>query len=182
MTDHGLTWGVLPPGTFERVLVFSPHFDDAAMGAGHLLLAHPGAIVCTVFAGRPERYPDEVTEWDALGGFQTGDDVVAARREEDLAALAVLGAQHHWLEFSDHQPRSDLPRPPPSNISTTCFFVGFGCPERTGSKQITSVWKDRVFARISAYGWTKAAPLLRACRTRTKRSARKAVVPESTDA
>jgi len=103
MTDHGLTWGVLPADTFERVLVLSPHFDDAAMGAGHFLLAHPGATVCTLFAGPPERYPAEPTEWDALGGFQPGDDVVAVRRDEDLAALDVLGAAHHWLEFTDHQ-------------------------------------------------------------------------------
>jgi LmbE family N-acetylglucosaminyl deacetylase len=103
MTDHGLTWGVLPADTFDRLLVFSPHFDDAAMGAGHLLLAHPGATVCTVFAGRPDDYPDQPTEWDALGGFQPGDDVVAIRRQEDLAALDVLGAEHHWLEFVDHQ-------------------------------------------------------------------------------
>jgi len=32
MADHGITWGVLPPDTFDRVLVFSPHFDDAVMG------------------------------------------------------------------------------------------------------------------------------------------------------
>src|SRR5207247_691039 len=38
-----------------------------------------------------------------LGGFLSGDDVVALRREEDRAALAVLGAGPHWLEFSDHQ-------------------------------------------------------------------------------
>jgi LmbE family N-acetylglucosaminyl deacetylase len=101
--DYGITWGVLPPGTFERVLVFSPHFDDAAMGAGHLLLAHPGATVVTVFAGPPDRYPDEPTEWDALGGFRPGDDVVARRREEDVAALAVLGVEHEWLDFVDHQ-------------------------------------------------------------------------------
>jgi LmbE family N-acetylglucosaminyl deacetylase len=103
MADHGITWGVLDPGTFARVLVFSPHFDDAAMGAGHLLLAHPGSTVCTVFAGPPDHYPDEPTEWDALGGFVRGDDVVAIRREEDLAALEVLGAHHRWLEFVDHQ-------------------------------------------------------------------------------
>jgi len=103
MPEHGLTWGVLPADTFDRVLVFSPHFDDAAMGAGHLLLACPGSTVCTVFAGPPDRYPDEPTEWDALGGFTRGDDVVAMRREEDLAALAVLDATHHWLEFVDHQ-------------------------------------------------------------------------------
>jgi LmbE family N-acetylglucosaminyl deacetylase len=103
MADHGLTWGVLAPETFDRVLVFSPHFDDAPMGAGHLLLAHPGTTVCTVFAGPPDHYPTEPTEWDARGGFQPGDDVVAIRREEDLAALAVLGATHHWLDFVDHQ-------------------------------------------------------------------------------
>jgi LmbE family N-acetylglucosaminyl deacetylase len=103
MADHGLTWGVLPPGTFTRVLVFSPHFDDAAMGAGHLLLAHPGSTVCTVFAGPPDQYPAEPTEWDALGGFVAGDDVVAIRRDEDRAALAVLGAEHQWLDFVDHQ-------------------------------------------------------------------------------
>jgi LmbE family N-acetylglucosaminyl deacetylase len=103
MTDHGLTWGVLPPETFARVLVFSPHFDDAAMGAGHLLLAHPGSTVCTVFAGPPDRYPERPTEWDALGGFQPGDDVVAIRRQEDAAAMQVLGAEHRWLEFVDHQ-------------------------------------------------------------------------------
>ena len=66
-----------PRRDVRRVLVFSPHFDDAAMGAGHLLLAHPGATVVTVFAGPPARYPDEPTEWDALGGFRAGDDVVA---------------------------------------------------------------------------------------------------------
>ena len=57
----------------------------------------------TVFAGPPARYPDEPTEWDALGGFAAGDDVVARRREEDLAALAVLDAEHRWLDFVDHQ-------------------------------------------------------------------------------
>ncbi len=103
MADHGITWGVLPPDTFDRVLVVSPHFDDAAMGAGHLLLAHPGSTVVTVFAGPPARYPDQPTEWDALGGFAAGDDVVAVRREEDLAALSVLGAEHRWLDFVDHQ-------------------------------------------------------------------------------
>jgi LmbE family N-acetylglucosaminyl deacetylase len=44
-----------------------------------------------------------VSEWDALGGFQLGDDVVALRRDEDRAALGVVGAEHQWLEFVDHQ-------------------------------------------------------------------------------
>jgi LmbE family N-acetylglucosaminyl deacetylase len=117
MADHGITWGVLPPGTFERVLVFSPHFDDAAMGAGHLLLAHPGSTVVTVFAGPPDRYPDEPTEWDALGGFRAGDDVVAVRRDEDAAALDVLGAEHLWLDFVDHQYLAPEARATPDDMA-----------------------------------------------------------------
>ena len=123
MTDFALTWGVLPADTFARVLVFSPHFDDAAMGAGHLLLAHPGATVCTVFAGPPERYPDEPTEWDARGGFRAGDDVVAARRQEDLAALAVLGAEHHWLDFADHQYLEPDARPTAAEVAPALAAV-----------------------------------------------------------
>jgi LmbE family N-acetylglucosaminyl deacetylase len=123
MTDHGLTWGVLPPGTFDRVLVFSPHFDDAAMGAGHLLMAHPGSTVCTVFAGPPDRYPDEPSEWDALGGFRAGDDVVAIRRREDLAALELLGAEHRWLEFVDHQYLSPHERATPDDVAPALAAV-----------------------------------------------------------
>jgi LmbE family N-acetylglucosaminyl deacetylase len=87
----------------RRLVVVSPHFDDAVLGCGQLLSAHPGATVVTVFGGRPESYPEEVTQWDASGGFETGDDVVAARRGEDRNALAVVDATSTWLEFCDHQ-------------------------------------------------------------------------------
>jgi LmbE family N-acetylglucosaminyl deacetylase len=123
MAHYELTWGVLAPGTFERVVVFSPHFDDAAMGAGHFLLAHPGATVCTVFAGPPERYPDPPTEWDALGGFVAGDDVVAIRRAEDLAALAQLGVDYHWLEFVDHQYLAPDERAPVAAVASAIAAV-----------------------------------------------------------
>ena len=85
------------------MLLCSPHFDDAALGAAYLLFAHPGATVVTVCGGPPARYPDPPTEWDALGGFRAGDDVVALRREEDRAAMEVLGATPVWLDFVDHQ-------------------------------------------------------------------------------
>jgi len=99
-----ITWGLLPDGCLDRVLLCSPHFDDAALGAAYLLFAHPGATVVTVCGGPPARYPDPPTEWDALGGFVAGDDVVALRREEDRAAMDVLGgATPVWLDFVDHQ-------------------------------------------------------------------------------
>ncbi|MDQ1429969.1 MAG: hypothetical protein QOF40_571 [Actinomycetota bacterium] len=123
VADHGITWGVLPPETFTSVLVLSPHFDDAAMGAGHLLLAHPGSTVVTVFGGPPAKYPDPTSDWDASGGFRAGDDVVARRREEDAAGLAVLGARPHWMEFVDHQYLEPEDRAEPAEIATVLSAV-----------------------------------------------------------
>jgi LmbE family N-acetylglucosaminyl deacetylase len=115
--ENAITWGVLPDGCLDRVMVCSPHFDDAALGAAYLLLAHPGSTVVTVFGGPPPAYPDPPTEWDALGGFRTGDDVVALRREEDRAAMRVLGAVPHWLDFVDHQYLPPGDRAPATDIA-----------------------------------------------------------------
>ena len=110
-------WGLLDASILERIVVVSPHFDDAAMGTGHVLITYPGSTVITVLAGRPPSYPPEVTEWDALGGFVTGDDVVGARQVEDRAALAVLGAEPEWLDFSDHQYLDPPDRPTPTDVA-----------------------------------------------------------------
>jgi LmbE family N-acetylglucosaminyl deacetylase len=115
--DNRQLWGVVDAGAWANIVVVSPHFDDAAMGAGHLLLSYPGSTVITVLAGRPPRYPDEVSEWDAAGGFVTGDDVVAARREEDRDAMDALGATPVWLEFPDHQYLAPDQRPTPHLVA-----------------------------------------------------------------
>ncbi len=120
MTDAArpvITWGVLPDGCLDRVLLFSPHFDDAALGAAYLLFAHPGSTVVTVFGGPPARYPDPPSEWDALGGFRAGDDVVALRREEDRAAMRVMDATPVWLDFVDHQYLAPEERADPKEIA-----------------------------------------------------------------
>src|SRR6202034_4939192 len=70
-----------------------------------------------VRGGRPPAYPDVPSEWDALGGFVAGDDVVAARREEDAAAMAVLESAYAWLEFSDHQYLAPPDRPTPAEVA-----------------------------------------------------------------
>ena len=46
-----------------------------------------------------------------------GDDVVAVRREEDAAAMAVLESQYEWLEFSDHQYLAPADRPTPADVA-----------------------------------------------------------------
>ena len=120
-----------------RIVVVSPHFDDAVQGTGYVLAGHPRTTVITVFGGRPPAYPEPPSEWDALGGFRIGDDVVAIRRQEDAAALDVLGADHVWLHFADHQYLTEEERPSPEEVSgavlvaldaaaPTSVFVPFG--------------------------------------------------------
>ena len=130
-------WVNVPSDELERIVVVQPHFDDAVMGAGYLIAGHTGTTVVTVFGGRPPAYPATPTEWDALGGFTAGDDIVALRRGEDVAALAELGASPHWLEFSDHQyldkaewyqPRDIAPALGAAlrHLDPTAVFVPFG--------------------------------------------------------
>jgi LmbE family N-acetylglucosaminyl deacetylase len=116
MDDKEL-WGLLDPSTLTDILVVSPHFDDAALGTAHLLVSYPGSTVVTVLAGRPPSYPDEVTDWDAAGGFVAGDDVVGARQEEDRAAMASMGAEPVWLDFPDHQYLAPADRPTPTDVA-----------------------------------------------------------------
>jgi LmbE family N-acetylglucosaminyl deacetylase len=67
--------------------------------------------------------PIPPSEWDALSGFRAGDDVVARRREEDRAAMAVLGASPVWLDFVDHQYLKRDERSEPKVIATSLAQV-----------------------------------------------------------
>jgi LmbE family N-acetylglucosaminyl deacetylase len=89
------------PNTARRLLVISPHLDDAVFSCGALLAASPDAVVCTVFAGVPEEAL--VTDWDAQCGFADAYQAMHARRAEDSAALDALGARALHLPFLDSQ-------------------------------------------------------------------------------
>ncbi|MGO8873113.1 MAG: PIG-L deacetylase family protein [Acidimicrobiales bacterium] len=115
--DARTLWGALDRSVLDRIVVVSPHFDDAALGAAHVLTTYPASTVITVLAGWPPAYPDEVTEWDALSGFVAGDDVVALRREEDRVAMASMEATPVWLDFSDHQYLPPDRRPTPDEVA-----------------------------------------------------------------
>jgi LmbE family N-acetylglucosaminyl deacetylase len=86
----------------ERLLVVSPHLDDAVLGCGELLALHPGAVAVTVCAGVPDE-AERVSEWDASCGFASGREAALARRREDRAALAELDASPCWLPYPDLQ-------------------------------------------------------------------------------
>ncbi|HEY7946712.1 MAG TPA: PIG-L family deacetylase, partial [Acidimicrobiales bacterium] len=117
MAIDDVTWGLVDPAILRRIVVVSPHFDDALLGAAHLLCTYPGSTVITVLGGPPPAYPAEPTDWDACGGFVAGDDVVAARREEDRAATAFVDATPVWLEFADHQYLPEDERPKASDVA-----------------------------------------------------------------
>jgi LmbE family N-acetylglucosaminyl deacetylase len=119
MEQEQVSWGQVDPEVLGQIVVLSPHFDDAAMGAGQMLIRHAEAktTVITVLGGRPPTYPDPPTSWDALGGFRAGDDVVGVRREEDRAGLEVLGADPVWLDFPDHQYLEVADRPTPEEVA-----------------------------------------------------------------
>ena len=90
------------PELGRRVAVVSPHLDDAvlSLGAAIVRAARRGSrvSVVTVFAGDPA----SITPADAWGrrcGFSTSGEMYRARRAEDRAALASLGAEPRWLPF-----------------------------------------------------------------------------------
>jgi LmbE family N-acetylglucosaminyl deacetylase len=86
----------------RRLIVISPHLDDAVFSCGDLIAACPGARVVTIFAGMPA--PDVAApDWDRAAGFDSGAQAVTARRREDLHALDILGATPTWLDFLDSQ-------------------------------------------------------------------------------
>ena len=106
MPDHDVPmrgWGLPVPGELDRVVIVSPHLDDAVLGCSNFMSAHPGAVVVTVFAGNPPAYPtDPMRKWDVQSGFAPGDDVMEVRRHEDAAALGLLDATPVHLEFVEH--------------------------------------------------------------------------------
>lgn len=83
-------------------LFVSPHLDDAVFGCGQWIASSPGALVVTLFAGFTAKGASQ-TRWDRECGFAPNDDVVARRRDEDRAALALLDARPLWLDFRDDQ-------------------------------------------------------------------------------
>ena len=52
-------WGVPQAGELERVVIVSPHLDDAVLGCANFMAAHRGATVVTVFAGNPPACPTD---------------------------------------------------------------------------------------------------------------------------
>ncbi len=91
-------------------LFVSPHLDDVVLSCGGTVALEArsgGALVVTVFAGRPRGTLNPFAEfqhqrWGRL------DDAVGQRRQEDSVAMSILGADFRWLEFPDAIYRGNL--------------------------------------------------------------------------
>jgi LmbE family N-acetylglucosaminyl deacetylase len=93
-------------------LYLSPHFDDVALSCGGRVFrqttAGESVLVVTIMAAEPppglqsETVESLHNRWrDSLGGEGIETGIVALRRAEDRAALAILGADVLHLPFQD---------------------------------------------------------------------------------
>lgn len=87
----------------NKILVISPHFDDAVLSAGQFMSERSDAEVVTVFGGFPKKPEDVHTPYDKKCGFDNAEDAVTIRRLENDEATALLGATAINLEFPDEQ-------------------------------------------------------------------------------
>ncbi|MCM6776140.1 PIG-L family deacetylase [Nocardia sp. CDC159] len=107
----------------DRMVVVSPHFDDAVLAVGALIAARVEAgqpvEVLTVFTGAR----DDATHYGRREAF--ADYVV--RRAEDDRALRVLGARPHRLGLFERIFREPPPRHPSDLFHTPTDVAD--CPE-----------------------------------------------------
>ncbi len=88
----------------RRVVVVSPHLDDAVLSLGATIASAARAgvevRVLTVFAGDPGARTAPSAHERACG-FATAGEAARRRRVEDREAIGLLGATPHWLAFAD---------------------------------------------------------------------------------
>ncbi len=95
-----------------RLVVISPHLDDAALSCAGLLIARPGCVVATVYTGVPEDTGMQ-TDWDRRCGFANAGQAMRARAGEDRRAMEYVRAERVTLDFVDGQyvPCADVELP-----------------------------------------------------------------------
>jgi LmbE family N-acetylglucosaminyl deacetylase len=90
----------------SKIVVLSPHLDDGvfSLGASIARAAREGATVknVTVFANALDS--DRAgSPWDTTCGFRSEREASLARREEDMRACELVGAEPVWLPFRDEE-------------------------------------------------------------------------------
>ena len=119
-----------------RVVVLSPHFDDAVLSCWSILDKHgPDALVVTVFGGEPPAGPLWSHDAEPPGAVDSATRL-RARAEENRTALALTGSTHVDLDFLDSQYKVPGAKQP-AGADLSPFLLGAGlvfCPAGTGRK------------------------------------------------
>jgi LmbE family N-acetylglucosaminyl deacetylase len=94
---------------FERVVMLSPHLDDAALSCGGLLHALQGisTLVVTLCSGNPP--PLVMADGRSKAPPRRGHVSPAIRRREDIAAMHAIGTEFVHLSFPDAIYRRNTP-------------------------------------------------------------------------
>ncbi|QAU34031.1 PIG-L family deacetylase [Janthinobacterium sp. 17J80-10] len=85
-----------------KLLIISPHGDDAIFACGEVMASRRGLILVSLFAGLPSPALP-LTDWDAAGGFSNTHEAVVQRREEHGRAVELLHATPILLDFLGSQ-------------------------------------------------------------------------------
>jgi LmbE family N-acetylglucosaminyl deacetylase len=102
---------VTSQGGGDRVVVLSPHFDDAVLSCWSVLAGGRDVEVVNVFTGGPDA---GLSEAELLTGADDPPARARQRAGEDREALAVAGARSRNLDLLDHLHWSATLPPPPS--------------------------------------------------------------------
>jgi len=139
----------------ERVVVVSPHLDDAALSLGAAIAraARRGTpvTVLTPLAGDPDSA--EPDPWALTCGFATAGEAARARREEDRRACAILGAEPVWLPFGRDTPDDVLRAALLERLeaATTVLTPGHPCSHPSHARVSRVVRAAGLPARIGLY-------------------------------
>lgn len=87
----------------RKILIVSPHLDDAILSVGQFMADRPDAEVITIFAGYPENSEAVSTAYDNKCGFKNAQDAMSVRRRENDEATALLNATAINFDFTDSQ-------------------------------------------------------------------------------
>lgn len=87
----------------NKILLVSPHLDDAILSAGNLMADRMDNVIVTIFAGNPENAENVHTPYDKSCGFGDAAGAMAQRRHENDLATALLNADAINFEFVDEQ-------------------------------------------------------------------------------
>ena len=97
--------GMIDQRLLGRLVVVSPHLDDAVLSLGatlaHAVESGANVEVLTVFAGNP-RSAAPTDDWECKAGFATEGAAAQQRRIEDRSACAILGVAPRWFDISPH--------------------------------------------------------------------------------